>query len=81
MSAIHLNILSPEGPLVQTDVDRVTLPGAAGSFTVLKDHAPLVTALTKGRIRYVSGGKESFLTIREGFVQVGDNRVDVCVEL
>ena len=81
MSAIHLNILSPEGPLVQADVDRVTLPGAAGQFTVLKDHAALVTALDKGRIRYVSGGKEAFLPIKEGFVQVGDNRVDVCVEL
>ena len=55
--------------------------GAAGQFTVLKDHAPLVTALDKGRIRYVSGGKEAFLPIKEGFVQVGDNRVDVCVEL
>lgn len=79
--SIKLHILSPEGPLVQAQVELVTLPGVAGPFTVLKDHAALITALEKGNIRYVEGGEEKLLPIREGFVEVGDNQVKVCVEV
>ncbi len=81
MEVIDLHILSPEGPLVQARVELVTLPGVAGPFTVLKDHAALITALEKGRIRYVEGGEEKFLPIREGFVEVGNNVVKACVEV
>ncbi len=76
-----LHILSPEGTLVRADVSLVTLPGVAGRFTVLKDHAPLVTALEKGAIRYVTDGEEEYLPIREGFVEVRDNAVTACVEV
>ena len=50
-------------------------------FTVLKGHAPLVTALVEGDVRYVEDGAEKRLHIREGFVQVKDNVVSVCVEV
>ncbi len=78
---IALHILSPEGTLVQADVTLVTLPGVEGSFTVLKDHAALITALVSGNIRYVENGEEKFLPIHEGFVEVKDNVVKVCVEV
>jgi F-type H+-transporting ATPase subunit epsilon len=81
MDNIQLHILSPEGSLVQARVELVTLPGVAGPFTVLKDHAALITALEKGNIRYVEGGEEKLLPIREGFVEVGNNEVKVCVEV
>ena len=79
--SIQLNILSPEGTLVRADVSLVTLPGVVSPFTVLKDHAHLVTALTAGNIRYVEDGVEKRLPIRDGFVEVGDNQVHVCVEV
>ena len=81
MDPIQLHILSPEGTLVEQAVSLVTLPGMLSSFTVLKGHAPLVTALVAGDIRYVSEGKEMRLPIREGFVEVRDNQVSVCVEV
>ena len=52
-----------------------------GPFTVLKDHAALITALTPGNIRYVEDGQEKFLPVRDGFVEVKDNVVKVCVEV
>jgi F-type H+-transporting ATPase subunit epsilon len=81
MDEIQLHILSPEGTLVQKAVSLVTLPGVVSPFTVLKDHAALVTALVEGDIRYVSDDKEERLHIREGFVEVGHNQVKVCVEV
>lgn len=78
---LTLHILSPEGPVLETGADIVTLPGAAGSFTILKDHAPIVTALVNGNVRYVSEGKEELVPIKEGFAEVRDNIVTVCAEV
>lgn len=81
MDVIQLHIVSPEGTLVEQAVSAVTLPGTVGPFEVLKDHGAIISSLTKGDIVYVSGGKESRLPIVEGFVEVHNNQVSVCVEV
>ena len=81
MDLIQLHIVSPEGTLVEQAVSSVTLPGTIGPFEVLKDHGAIISSLTKGDIVYVSGGRESRLPIAEGFVEVRDNQVNVCVEV
>ena len=81
MDAIRLHIVSPEKTLVEQAVSSVTLPGTVGPFMVLKNHAPIISSLVKGEIIYVSAGKEFRLPINEGFVEVRDNQVDVCVEV
>ena len=79
--SIALHILSPEGTVLEAQAELVTLPGSAGPFTVLKDHAPIVTSLDKGRVRYVSAGKELFVDIKEGFAEVKNNVVTVCADV
>jgi F-type H+-transporting ATPase subunit epsilon len=81
MDCISLHIVSPEGTLVNTSVSAVTLPGTVGPFEVLKNHGAIISSLTKGDIVYMSEGKETRLSISEGFVEVHDNQVDVCVEV
>ncbi len=81
MDNLKLHILSPEGTLLEAEVDLVTLPGLLSPFTVLPGHAAIVTALEKGTVRYVEAGKETFLPIEGGFAEVKDNAVTVCVEV
>ncbi len=81
MEPLHLHILSPESTLVDKAVSSVTLPGVVGPFMVLQDHAPLISALDRGEIVYVSEGKEERIPIASGFVEVKGNRVETCVEL
>lgn len=81
MDVIRLHIVSPERTLVEANVSCVTLPGVVSPFQVLKDHAPLLTALDAGVVKYVSEGREQELQIRSGFVEVGNNEVKVAVEL
>jgi len=78
---IQLHIVSPERTLVETTVSAVTLPGMLFPFEVLRNHGAIISSLEKGVIVYVSGGKESRLSIAGGFVEVRDNKVDVCVEV
>ena len=81
MDNLKLHILSPEGTLLEANVELVTLPGLLSPFTVLPGHAVIVTALEKGTVRYVEAGKETFLPIEGGFAEVKDNAVTVCVEV
>ncbi|MBQ5943917.1 MAG: hypothetical protein IJL61_04270 [Bacteroidales bacterium] len=77
---ISLEVLSPEKTLAKKEVDCVFLPGSAGAFEVLYNHAPLVSSLTKGEIRWRTGEKEDSVKISSGFVEVFDNKVVACVE-
>ena len=81
MDCIRLHILSPEGTLAEVLAEAVELPGALGRFMVLKDHAPLLSALEKGKIVWRAEGKEDSLEIKEGFVEVGNNEIKACVEV
>lgn len=78
---ISLTILSPEKTVLETVVSQVELPGGKGRFTVLKDHAPLISSLTEGKLVYVSSGQSSSVDIRSGFVEVNANVVTVCAEV
>jgi F-type H+-transporting ATPase subunit epsilon len=78
--SIALHILSPEGTLVRSDVSLVSLPGMQSPFTVLPGHAALVTALVAGDVRYVEDGTEKRIPVKEGFAEVKDDTVTVCVE-
>lgn len=49
-----LEIISSEQILFKGEVESVTLPGAKGSFTVLENHASLISTLDAGTIEYVT---------------------------
>lgn len=78
---ILLNILTPEKNLAGHMVGQVKLPGTAGEFTVLSDHAPLITSLTEGDIIFTEGGASKHVHIRSGFAEVQNDTVSACVEI
>lgn len=78
---LTLEVISPEKMVLSTKASRIELPGTLGRFVVLKDHAPLISSLTKGEIVYTSEDKENRIPVSSGFVKVEENRVMACVEL
>lgn len=81
MERLELEIISPERVLFRGDVEQVTLPGAAGAFTILPRHAPIVSSLVAGEVGYVpAGGTRQRLAVAGGFVEMSHGRVSVCVE-
>lgn len=77
---IRLSILSPEKILYKGNVSSVTLPGKSGEFTVLRNHAALISSLDKGTIKYQCNDGEQTMDVKNGFVEINDNIVSVCVE-
>ena len=78
---MKLIIRTPESTFFSGEVASVILPGTVGSFQVLKNHAPLVSSLTKGNITYVVGGITNNMAIHGGFVEVKDNTISVFINI
>lgn len=74
-----LKIISAEDVLFEGEVSSVTLPGAKGLFTVLRNHASLISTLAPGVIAYIENGAERSVEIGGGLVDVDNNIVSVCI--
>lgn len=78
---MKLDVLSPEKSLFSGDVVSVTMPGVLGSFTVLKNHAALISALQPGIVRYgLPNGEEQTVKINGGFAEVKNNTITICAD-
>lgn len=78
---MKLKVISPENVIFEGEVDSVTLPGVMGCFTVLKNHASLISTLTSGELVYMLAGssEEQRLDITGGLVDVDNNIISVCL--
>ena len=78
---MDLEILTPEKKLYSGEVYGVQLPGIAGSFEILENHAPLVSALGPGKLKVLKDkNSSSIFQIQGGFIEVLNNKVSVLVE-
>ena len=75
-----LKIISAVEIVYEGTVSRVTLPGTMGAFTVLRNHASLVSTLTEGDVTFINAdGAEETRHISGGLADVDNNVVSVCV--
>ena len=79
LQKMKLEILTPEQLVFSGEVSLVTVPGTSGRFTILKNHAPIISSLTKGIITYRVKDVDSHLTIEDGFVEVSKNVISIAV--
>lgn len=75
-----LEILTPEKKLYSGESSSVTLPGVDGSFQLLDKHAPLISALGKGVIKFKTPTETKTIAISGGFAECLKNKVIVLVE-
>jgi F-type H+-transporting ATPase subunit epsilon len=80
-ATLKLEIVTPETTAYSEDVEMVTLPGAEGELGVYPNHVPLLTTLSPGELRVLKGGKETFLAIGEGFVEITGDSVSVLTDM
>ena len=77
---MHLVIVAPSGILCLSTIEKISLPGEVGAFTVLPGHASLISHLTAVEIVYTAEGKENRIKIKSGFAKIDKDHVEVCVE-
>ncbi len=91
---MYLEIVTPEASLVSGEVTSVTVPGVDGPFQMLNNHAPIVSLLGEGKVKFVGsptiaeGFEDKFskddgkwvLEINSGTVQMNDNKIIVLAD-
>ncbi|MGY6562319.1 MAG: F0F1 ATP synthase subunit epsilon [Luteibaculaceae bacterium] len=90
---MQLEIITPEKTVFQGTVNSVILPGTAGSFGVLNNHAAMISTLEKGELVFetevkiaepkqftVVSEKQYQYAIKGGVVEVLDNKIIVLAD-
>ncbi len=81
MAAFHFELVAPERLIFAGEVEAVVVPGTEGEFTVLKDHAPLLSMLRPGVLEIdLSGAQRTRLFVRGGFAEVSAAGLTVLAE-
>ena len=77
-----LKVLSAEKTIYSQNVTLVRFPGIDGTFTVLKNHAPMIAQLKKGDLIVQPEGSSSKekISINGGLARVLDNEILVLTE-
>ena len=76
-----LEILKPDTTVYNGEVISVTVPGVAGSFEVLNNHAPIISPLENGTVVVRGKGKEvENFVINGGVIEVLNNKITVLAE-
>jgi F-type H+-transporting ATPase subunit epsilon len=76
----QLEIVTPEKKVVNTAAADVQIPGKNGYLGILPGHAPLITELAVGEIKFHAGGEEQQLAVAWGFAEVLPDKVTVLAE-
>ena len=77
---MRLTIITPDQPVFEGVITSVTVPGTAGAFEVLENHAPIVSTLESGKVVVRTGKGEDIFEIIGGVVEVIHNNVTVLAE-
>ena len=78
---IHLEIVTPHKIDFSDDVKSFTAPGSEGSFQVLPRHAPFITTLKIGKVKFITKeGNEKLYATSGGVVEVHDNKISMLAE-
>jgi len=68
--SIHLDLVTPERRLIETEVSEVTAEAFEGEVTILPGHANYVAILQTGELSYLEDGARKHLAVSGGFAEV-----------
>jgi len=79
---LKLTVVSPSKKIItDQEVESVYIPADKGELNILEGHAPLITSLSTGILRYkVKGSPEVSVVISWGYCEVLNDQVDVLAE-
>jgi len=79
-TSLALNVATPDGMMLNLEVDSVQLPVVTGEIGVLPGHVPILAALKPGVLKYRAKGQNVVAAIGAGFVEADAKRVRVITE-
>jgi len=78
---LKLEIVTPDAKTYSDEVEMVTLPGSEGEMGIYPQHVPLLTQIVPGEVVVRKDGRDYFLAIGEGFVEITGERVAILADM
>lgn len=80
-NTLRLEIVTPDAKTFSDEVEMVTLPGSEGEMGIYPQHVPLLTQIVPGELIVRKAGRDYFLAVGEGFVEITADRVAIMADM
>jgi F-type H+-transporting ATPase subunit epsilon len=77
---MYLEIITPDKKVFSGEVTSVKVPGTNGQFQVLKNHAPIISTLSNGKVTVITPTETKVFEVKGGVIEVLKNKVVVLAE-
>ena len=78
---LKLQIVTPEGVVYSDDVEMVGLRSVEGQIGILPNHIRLMTQMLPGEMMVRKDGRDQFLAVGEGMVEVTGKEVAIATDM
>jgi F-type H+-transporting ATPase subunit epsilon len=78
---LKLEVVTPDGKVYSEDVEMVTLTGSQGEMGILPQHVRLMTEMVPGELAVQKDGRQHFLAVGAGLVEVSARRVAILTDM
>ncbi len=78
---MNVEIITPEETIFSGIVEMIRVPGTQNPFQMLKNHAPIISTLKKGKveIRKTDGEMVKF-DLNKGYIKCMNNKISVIIQ-
>ena|SRR5260221_2950339 len=80
-NTLKLEIVTPDAKTYSEDVEMVTLPAVEGEMGIYPQHVPVLTQIVPGELIVRKDGRDYFLAVGEGFVEITGDRVAILADM
>ncbi|MEH7126048.1 F0F1 ATP synthase subunit epsilon [Bacillus sp. JJ1532] len=80
MKTIKVSVVTPDGPVYESDVEMVSTKAQSGELGILPGHIPMVAPLQIGAVRLKNGGNTDFVAVSGGFLEVRPDKVSILAQ-
>ncbi len=77
---LRAQIITPDGPIFEGDVDAISLPTPDGEITVLPHHIPLISIVVPGTILIRKGKEEQIFAVSRGVIEVDGKTIRILAD-
>jgi F-type H+-transporting ATPase subunit epsilon len=80
MKTVKVNVVTPDGPVYESDVEMVSTKAQSGELGIMPGHIPMVAPLEIGAVRLINGGNTDYVAVSGGFLEVRPDKVTILAQ-
>ncbi|MTH54012.1 F0F1 ATP synthase subunit epsilon [Bacillus mangrovi] len=80
MKTVQVNVVTPDGPVYDAEVEMVSVKAQSGELGILPGHIPMVAPLKIGAVRLKKGGSTELVAVSGGFIEVRPDNVTILAQ-